>query len=242
VVVARQQEARRNYWHAATPVLQDLDAEGVDSRPLLESSIGIRQLIRSKADHIRAIPVLLKWLPKVEYIALKESIVRTLSVPWAREVAPNLVSEFLSTPGALSGYKWAIGNALPIVADDSVFDDIVALARDKTHGKAREMVVLALANMKNPSAVDVLIELLGDDVVAGHALSALRKLAPVRARPFIEPFVTHPRTWWRNEAKRALAKIDKKLATGPTLSRGLSDAPARDYYCGGNLGRQTNGD
>jgi len=99
-----------------------------------------------------------------------------------------------------------------VVADDSVFDDIVALVKDKRHGRAREMLAVALANMKNPKAVDVLIELLDDEEIAGHALSALRKLAPPEAREAIEPFVNHPKTWARNEAKRALKKIDNKLA------------------------------
>jgi len=68
--------------------------------------------------------------------------------------------------------QWAIGNALWIVADDSVFEDIAALAADPKHGKAREMVVVALGNMQNPEAVEVLRRLLRDDQVAGHAVMA----------------------------------------------------------------------
>lgn len=104
--------------------------------------------------------------------------------------------------------KWAIGNALSVVADDTVYDDIVEIVADRSHAKSREMVAVALGNMKNPGAVDVLIGLLDDDI-AGHALLALRKLGAVRARPYVEPFLTHPRTWWRNEAKKAIAKFDK---------------------------------
>ncbi|MBN2394562.1 MAG: HEAT repeat domain-containing protein, partial [Anaerolineae bacterium] len=68
----------------------------------------------------------------------------------------------------------------------------------------------ALGNMKDARAIGVLIELLDDEEVAGHALMALCKLAPPEARSAIERFTDHPRTWIRNEAKRALAKIDKK--------------------------------
>jgi HEAT repeat protein len=105
--------------------------------------------------------------------------------------------------------KWAIGNALCIVADDSVFQDVVALARDERHGQAREMVVEALANRRYPQAVDVLCELLADEEVAGHALVALGKLKAACARPQIEPFLNHSEGWVRKEAKRALAKIDR---------------------------------
>ena len=133
---------------------------------------------------------------------------------WAKPIAARpLIREFLKAPDSEEfGLKWAIGNALSVVADDSVFDDIVALVKDKRHGRAREMLAVALANMKNPKAVDVLIELLDDEEIAGHALSALRKLAPPEAREAIEPFVNHPKTWVRNEAKRALKKIDNKPA------------------------------
>jgi HEAT repeat protein len=105
--------------------------------------------------------------------------------------------------------KWAIGNALCIVADDSVFQDVVALARDEGQGQAREMVVEALANRRYPQAVDVLCELLADEEVAGHALVALGKLKAACARPQIEPFLNHSEGWVRKEAKRSLAKIDK---------------------------------
>ena len=74
------------------------------------------------------------------------------------------------------------------------------------------MLAVALGNMKDSRAVDVLIESLDDPEVAGHALSALRKLAPPEAREAIKPFVDHPRTWVKNEAKRALSTIDSELA------------------------------
>jgi HEAT repeat protein len=107
------------------------------------------------------------------------------------------------------GMKQAIGNALSIVADDSVFQDIVALVGDKRHGQARVMVVEGLANMRDPQAVDVLCELLEDEEVAAHAVVALGKLKAGRARPQIEPFLSHSEGWVRKEAKRALAKIDR---------------------------------
>jgi hypothetical protein len=58
----------------------------------------------------------------------------------------------------------------------------------------------------------VLVELLEDEQVAGHAVLALRKLAVPETRAAIEPFAEHPRTWVRREARRALEKIDRKIA------------------------------
>ena len=54
--------------------------------------------------------------------------------------------------------------------------------------------------MKNPAAVDILIGLLPDEDVQGHAIAALRKLKPLKARPYLEPYTHHPNAWIRREA------------------------------------------
>jgi hypothetical protein len=139
---------------------------------------------------------------------VKESIVRTLSVPWAKGFAEAaLLAEFRSASDSENlGLKWAIANALEVLATDKIFDDIVELVRDKRNGRAREMLAMALGKMKNPKAVNVLIGLLDDDEVAGHAIIALRKLNATEARPYILPFIKHPKPWIRREAKKALNK------------------------------------
>ncbi len=170
----------------------------------------VSDLFNKKLNYKVAIPILLRWLPRMDNMAVKADIVRALSVRWAKPAAaPVLVEEFRRAPPGDSSLKWAIGNALAVVADDSVFNEVVGFVRDRRHGTARQMIVVALGNMTNPSAVDVLIELLADEEIAGHALMALGKLKSKKARPHIEPFLNAPRSWVRKEAKRALSKIDK---------------------------------
>lgn len=155
-----------------------------------------------------AVPVLLKWLPVVSNPYAKESLVRALSVPFAKSAAPVLVEEFRRASAAQSGLKWAIGNALSVVADETVFDDVAELVRDQRHGKAREMLAVALGNMSKASAaVDVLLDLLKDGEVAGHAIIALGKLKAGSAREAIEVFLKDPKPWVRKEAARALKAI-----------------------------------
>jgi len=174
----------------------------------------VEELYREPVDYRAAIPILIKWLPRVDNTAVKTALVRALSIKWARPAAARpLIEEFRKAPESEElGLKWTIGSALSEVADADVFDDLVELVRDKQHGRAREMLAVALAKTKDPRAVDVLIKLLDDEQIAGHAVYALRLLAPPEARGALERFVDHPKTWVRNEAKRALAKIDKKLA------------------------------
>jgi HEAT repeat protein len=172
----------------------------------------LADLVNKSIDYHTAVPLLLKWLSQVNDMGVKESLVRALTIEWGKPVAARpLIEEFRKAPETEEfGLKWAIGNALSEVAEDDTFDDIVELVRDKRHGRAREMLAVALGNMEDPQAVDVLIELLDDEQVAGHALMALHKLAPPKARKAIKRFADHPKAWVRNEARRALAQIDKK--------------------------------
>ena len=191
---------RRNLALQA-PVIHALNSIGYDVRSLDE-------LRRSGTPYRDAVPVLVEWLERTTDPNLKNSIVRALSVPWARPYAvPHLVRAFWQSQPPL---RWVIGNALSVVADDSVFDQIAQLVKDPSFGKSREMLALALANMKDPRAIDVLIQLLGDEQVAGHAVMALGKIGAERARSSIEPLLSSPRSWIRNEAKKALRKIDNK--------------------------------
>ena len=64
------------------------------------------------------------------------------------------------------------------------------------------MLTVALGNMRNPQAINLLIRLLEDEEVAGHALIALRKRGDPAAVPYVLP-------WVRNEAKKALNKLTK---------------------------------
>jgi len=189
---------------AEAPVVEDLRRAGyrIDS---LEEIINSREVYRS------AIPVLLKWLPIVAEIDIKLTIVQALTVRWAkREAAKPLTEEFRKMVDLDYSYRWPIVSALEVMADDSMFEDIAELLRDKRHGRAREMLAMALGKMKKePRAADLAIELLDDEEVAGHALVAVRKLKATKARAKVEQFLNHPKAWVRAEARKAVAKFDK---------------------------------
>jgi hypothetical protein len=189
---------------ASAPVVADLVKAGFP----VES---VSALFNDRLDYRSAMPILLEWLPKLSNQDVKEEVVRALSVKWAKpDAAPLLVREFRrAEDSSEAGIRWAIGNALEVVADDVVFDDLVGIAQDRGCGMARQMIVVALGNMKNPRAVDVLLGLLDDEEVLGHAIMALGKLKAREARTAIERYLDHPKSWVRKEAKKATAKIDK---------------------------------
>jgi hypothetical protein len=196
-------EHAKDYRRAAAPILDDLETAGY-----VVTTIGELRHLRS---YRPAIPVLLRWLPMISDRHVKEDIVRTLSVPWARSsgTAAVLVDEFkraLDPTG--SGLRWAIANGIEVVGDDSIFGEVADLCLDSTYGKAREMLVLALAKMDPSRAAPVLFELLKDEEVVGHAVIALGRLRIDAAREYLQRFLNHPKRWIRREAKKALANLD----------------------------------
>ena len=172
----------------------------------------IADLFNRKLDYRAAVPILVRWLPEVSNPSVKEDIVRALPVRWAKPTAVlPLIEEFEQADERVApSLKRAIANALSFIADDRVFEQISLLARDRRHGRAREMLALALGNMSDQRAVDVLIDLLVDDEVAGHAIMALGKLRADSAKARIRCFESHRNAWIRREAHKAIKRIEGK--------------------------------
>ncbi|WP_162722380.1 hypothetical protein [Microbacterium sp. PM5] len=153
-----------------------------------------------------AIPVLVDALERETDDREAEEIVRALSVPWAKPVAiPALIRFFrrASDPTNL-GARWATGSALEIIWDDAYFDELVDLATDVRYRRGREMVVLGFAKSKHPEANQVLLGLLADRDVNGHAVSALRKRKVRLPASVLGGLLRDDRTWVRKEAQKVL--------------------------------------
>lgn len=190
-------------------LIRDLRGVGVDVGDVWD-------LVNSKTQYRAAVPVLLDWLTHLEQrvaegerAKLREGLVRSLTIPAARPLAaPALIDEFRNSVDETGlGDRWMIGNALSVVVDDSVFDEIESLVRNRNFGKARQMVVVGIGRSKDPRAAPLLVELLNDEDVAAHALKALVKLNPSGVRAAVEPLLDHPQALVRREAKKALATL-----------------------------------
>lgn len=200
----RREEERQKtvgaHAKAIEPIVQDLLANGLVTRTIGD----LRE--RDSMEYGIAVPILLRWLPRTDNATVKEEIVRTLSMPWAKPLAAApLLDEFSRTDS--DAVRWAIANALAVVADATVLDRIVGLASDRRSGKAREMLTVALGNLAHPAAEAALLDLVDDQAVVGHAIIALGALRSAKAETKIAALVGHPRKWVREEARKALAAI-----------------------------------
>ncbi|WP_353115080.1 HEAT repeat domain-containing protein [Microbacterium sp.] len=157
-------------------------------------------------------PILLAWLDLVSDPRVEAEIVRALSVPWARPTATApMIEAFRRVPASVDptglGLRWTVGNALEVLADDAFFDELVDLVQDRSFGRAREMVVLGLGRSKRREAVDVLLGLVDDPDVDGHAIKALSKLKAPAARAAFEEKLDADRAWVRSAARQGLARL-----------------------------------
>ena len=161
----------------------ELDASGIDA-----TDLGIfSSVVPTAFDYEAAAPILVRWLPQVCDPIEKEVLARSLTgVKTARaEAARAIVAEFRNADMDAESEKWAYGNALATLADAEIADDLLELVRDRRHGRARQMLCDGLKRTKDPRAPDALIELIDDDDVAGHAISALRSYGPKTALPHL---------------------------------------------------------
>ena len=206
----QRKELERSLHTEEASLVQELAAAGI----VVPS---VWDLVNSAQRYPSAIPVLIKHLKTPYHPKIREGIARALTVPEAKPTATQaLIEAFRQEPdGADVGVKWALANALTMVADDSVLDDLIALVQDKRHGASRTMLTLALGNTKNPRAVDVLIELLQDDAVVEHALTVRGTLRAQQAKQPIQRLLHHPQLWVRKAAKQALAKVDSSPPIHP---------------------------
>jgi hypothetical protein len=58
--------------------------------------------------------------------------------------------------------KWIIGNALSVVAEATDLSTLSELVRDRSHGNARQPLLLAISRIGSPSSQEVLTQLLED--------------------------------------------------------------------------------
>lgn len=210
-------------FRAAAPLKADLARVGIHVATISE-------LMNYRlGDLPAAIPVLLRWLPRMENLDIKEAIVRALTDKAAKPLAaPALIEEFrkaaITQEARMLDLKWAIGNALSVVADDSVFDDLVELLTDERHGAARELLALALLNMKRPQnrarAEEILIHLADKSTGEGpnadftpvYAVRALGRMKSSKGKAHVRRFLEHPDPDVRKAARKALERIEKAEA------------------------------
>jgi len=170
----------------------------------------------SSFDERAAMPVLLRLLPTLQDPKVVSAVAGHLRRPWARPTAYEPLHDAFRSwaPREPMGAGWAVGDALATAAAAQHAHELLVLVEDATYGTARQMIAYSLWRYKAVADVEpVLTDLLADDDVALHAMSALQRVIDqARMRPHWERLVARtPNSPLGKQAASRLRKLGPPL-------------------------------
>lgn len=191
-----------------------------DSLPLVADLAKIGLVVTHPAqlenmDYRIALPILLKWLPKIPNKHIQWCILCCLDEKWAFPITwKPLVKVFEEMEGIDMSLHWDVGSALYNLAkynlkNPTVFEDVYRISMNRSYGKARGMVIEALSKMKNPIIPEAIASMLDDETVLLYTISAVGKLKVESARPQLEKLQFHQNPAVRKYVNIALAQLDR---------------------------------
>ena len=151
------------------PLIADLARAGVK----VES---VWDLVNTAKPYPEAIATLTAHLNRDYSDRIQEGIARALTVKEARrpDVGAALIAGFRASRDVTTlGAKWALANALCVVAGEDALETVAALALDRAHGESRRPLVALLGNFDDPRARSALAHLVNDPEVSDEAHAAL---------------------------------------------------------------------
>lgn len=123
----------------------------------------------------------------------------------SKTAVPALISQFDPNKEINPYTRWAAGNAIyDIPAGKQYFDQLAAIAADRSFGMERQLVVNWLGKSQHPNAAAIAVAQLDEEIVRGHALEALARLRAQGVSKQVEPFLTSKNKWWRRVAERVV--------------------------------------
>lgn len=203
---------------------RELESERIVQRLALEGlRVGcVYDLLREvEGSYAYVIPALLELLPTIRHDRLKEGIIRALTDPAAatKEVGDALLREFELIPGdthSSKNVKWAVGNAMSVIAQDSHFDQMVRIIQDRPLGWVRRKFPLGLARTvrRRTEAIELLRQWLEDPDLVRSCILGLGVLRATEALPDVRRYVNdkHPQV---AAAARKVAKMMERRSAKP---------------------------
>lgn len=123
------------------------------------------------------------------------------------DIIPMLLDDFYFEK-TVDLTRWFISDCIYQIRSKSFVKEYLDIVSSRKFGRNRQMIVLLLGKLKEESAVPTLINLLEDEEVRLHAISALGEFKRKEFRCYFERFQNSPHTGWRKYAKSALKKLN----------------------------------
>ena len=152
------------------------------------------------------LPVVIKYYKLDKISSEKQYLLKWFHHKGLEEVVPMLLEDYFSSNPNID--RWAIGDRLYQIRSKNYIKEYLTIVRDCSYGYSRQMIVLLLGKLKEESAIPTLIDLLEDEEVRLHAISALGEFKREEFRCYFERFQNSTHPGWRKYAKAALKKLN----------------------------------
>ncbi len=167
----------------------------------------------------KLIDILIELVSATHDPIMKLQVLKSLCGPYKKayaRVEGVLVSQYLEcadspkAPG-MDSLLWGIGNCIEITtnSDSHFLPTYKSIVGNKSHGTSRQMIVLALSKFKKDDVEDLLLELLDDPQVSGHAVMALGRIKSAKSTPLLMEMKKSAQPWVRREAEKSIRAIER---------------------------------
>ena len=132
---------------------------------------------------------------------------RFLCIKGLDDVIPMLLEDYYSEKTA-DLTRWFISDCVYQIRSKRFVKEYLDIVSGKMFGQNRQMFVLLLGKLKEESAIPTLIDLLEDEEVRLHAISALGEFKREEFRCYFERFQNSTHPGWRKYARSAIKKLN----------------------------------
>lgn len=130
-----------------------------------------------------------------------------LRVKGLDNVVPMLLEDFCYE-GTENLTRWFLSDCIYQIRSRDFVKEYLDIVSNERFGINRQMIVLLLGKLKEESAIPTLINLLEDEQVRLHAISALGDFKREEFRCYFERFQNSTHPGWRKYTKAALKKLN----------------------------------
>lgn len=153
-------ERKADLSKAASPILADLASVGI-------MTDDVWKIRTEDKENAKAIPILLDHLQRSYPSIIRAGIAQRLAVRATRKIGWRiLVDQYRKTDVSDDHVKQSIASALAGASDDSVIDDLIGLAKDKSQGNSRVLLLRGIRRSRRPEARQAIEELANDPDLA----------------------------------------------------------------------------
>ena len=155
------------------------------------------------------LPIVIKYYKTAKLKNEKQYLLGWFHYAGLEEVVPMLLEDYCSDNANID--RWAIGDRLYQIRSKKYIDDYLKIIADSSYGQDRQMIILLVGKLKIESAIPILINLLEDEGVRLHAITALGDFKREELRCYFERFANDSNPAWRKYSKAALKKLDDQI-------------------------------